>query len=214
MNPPALYDEKIFYPKVESGFAFKPYMNNVYVEAFNNQTFNQDGNESAILKTKIYNPPDLIFQHLPLKGKVENIEANSMRNVYSKDTLASVDIKEFIKIWGKVIEIYESVIYRENLKISLFRKDIEKMFTLGQKYKDESDDLMQNLLKLFMKSLYAVQKRKDIYESSKCKCRTWMETEYVCIVSDYWKLPKGNFRVIFKKGDGLDDDGDVNSQFI
>ena len=32
----------------KSGFAFKPHMNDVYVKAFKNQTFNQDGNESAI----------------------------------------------------------------------------------------------------------------------------------------------------------------------
>ena len=45
-------------------------MNDVYVEAFNNQTFNQDGDESAILTIKFYNPPDLIIQHLPVKEKV------------------------------------------------------------------------------------------------------------------------------------------------
>ena len=47
-------------------------MSDVYVEAFNNQTFNQDGKESAILRRKYYNAPDLIFQHLPVKGKVKN----------------------------------------------------------------------------------------------------------------------------------------------
>ena len=55
-------------------------MNNVYVEAFNNQTFNQDGDESAILRIKYYNPPDLIFQHLPVKEKVKNVEINRRRN--------------------------------------------------------------------------------------------------------------------------------------
>ena len=55
-------------------------MNNVYVEAFNNQTFNQDGDEFAILRMKYYNLRDLIFQHLPVKEKVKNIEVNRMRN--------------------------------------------------------------------------------------------------------------------------------------
>ena len=36
--PSAMYNEKSVYPKMETGFAFKPHMNNVYVEAFNNQT--------------------------------------------------------------------------------------------------------------------------------------------------------------------------------
>ena len=68
---PAMWDEKSIYPKKETGFAFKPHMNDSYVEAFNNQTFNQDGNERTFLKIKYYNPPDLIFQHLPIKEKVK-----------------------------------------------------------------------------------------------------------------------------------------------
>ena len=46
--PSALYDEKSVNPKIESGFVFKPHMNVFNVEAFNNQTFKPDGNESAI----------------------------------------------------------------------------------------------------------------------------------------------------------------------
>ena len=65
----AMWDENSVYPKLEIGFAFKPDMNDVYVEVFNNQTFNQDGNESAILKITYYNPPDLIFQHRLVKEK-------------------------------------------------------------------------------------------------------------------------------------------------
>ena len=48
--PSTMWDEISVYPKVQTGFASKPRMNGVYVESFNNQTFNQDGNESAILK--------------------------------------------------------------------------------------------------------------------------------------------------------------------
>ena len=42
-----------------------------------------------------------------------------------------------------MIEIYEGVIYRENLKVSPFKKVIDKLFELGQKYKDENNDVMQ-----------------------------------------------------------------------
>ena len=42
-------------------------MKNIYVAAFNSQTFNEDGKDSAILRKKCYNPPDLLFQHLPVK---------------------------------------------------------------------------------------------------------------------------------------------------
>ena len=60
-----------------------------------------------------------------------------MRIGYIIDTLTSVDIQEIVKIGGKVIGIYEGVIYRENLRISPFRKVIENIFALRQKYKDE-----------------------------------------------------------------------------
>ena len=66
-----------------------------------------------------------------------------MRNGYINDTITSVDNQETVKIGGKVIEIYERVIYRENFKISPFRKVTEKLFAFRQKYKDEKNDLMQ-----------------------------------------------------------------------
>ena len=53
-----------------------------------------------------------------------------MRNGYINDTLTSVDICEIVKKGGKVIQIYEGVIYRENFKILPFRKVIGKLITL------------------------------------------------------------------------------------
>ena len=209
LYPSAMWDENSLYSKIETGFAFKPYMNIVYVEAFNNQTFNQDGDASAILRKECYNPPNLIFQHLPVKEKVKNIEVKSMRNEFIIDTLTSVDICEIVKIGGKLIEIYESVFYREIFKISPFRKVIEKLVTSKQKYEDEHNDLLQGLVKLFMNSLGGVQIRKDIDQSYKCKSQHWMETEFDENELDYWKLPNGNYIVKFKKDDGLDGDNDV-----
>ena len=40
----AMWDKNSVYPKIDSGFAFKPHMKKTYVEAFNNQTPNKDGN--------------------------------------------------------------------------------------------------------------------------------------------------------------------------
>ena len=131
LYPSAMSNEKSVYPKIETGFAFRPHMNDVYIESFNFQSFNQDGNASAILKIKYYNPPNLIFQHLPIKKKVEKrIEVNRMRNGYISDTLTSVNFSELSKMGGKVIEIYEGVIYRENFKISPFGKVMENLFSL------------------------------------------------------------------------------------
>ena len=70
LYPSAMWDEKSFYSKTETGFAFKLHMNDVYVEAFNNQSFNQDGNESAILKIKHYNPHSIMIQHLLVREKL------------------------------------------------------------------------------------------------------------------------------------------------
>ena len=103
------------------------------------------------------------------------------------------------------------MVYRENFKISPFRKVIEKLFALRQKYKDEKNDLMQGLVKLIMNSLYGVQVRKDINESYSCKSETWMKTEFDENVLDYWKLPNGNYIVKMKKDDGLDDDCDIKN---
>ena len=58
-----------------------------------------------------------------------------MRNRYIIDTLASVDIQEIVEIGGKMIRIYQGAFYRESFKISPFRKSIEKLIALRQKYK-------------------------------------------------------------------------------
>ena len=98
-----MWVENGVYPKIETGFAFKLHMNTTFVDAFNNQTFNEDGDESAILTIKYYNPPDLIFQHWPNKEKIKKIEVNGMRNGYIIDTLTSVDIQEIVEIGGNVV---------------------------------------------------------------------------------------------------------------
>ena len=44
----AMWHEKSVDSKIKTGFASTPHLNDVFVEDFNNQFFNQDGNESAI----------------------------------------------------------------------------------------------------------------------------------------------------------------------
>ncbi len=50
----ALWEEKTVYPKIKSGFAFKPHKNTIYVDVFNNKSFKQDGNQSVISKKYIH----------------------------------------------------------------------------------------------------------------------------------------------------------------
>ena len=49
-----------------------------------------------------------------------------MKVCYIVDVSTSVDVQEIAKIGGKVIKIYEGVIYRENLKINPFRNITEQ----------------------------------------------------------------------------------------
>ena len=118
-----------------------------------------------------------------------------MRDGYVIDHLTSVDIQENVKIGGRVIEIYEGVIYRENFKESPFRKVIDNLFALWQKYKDENNDVMQLLAKLLMNSLYGENIRKDIEEKFACKSEAWMMTEYDERGEDYWKISGINYIV-------------------
>ena len=130
-----------------------------------------------------------------------------MRNGYIIDTLTSVDIQEIVKIGGRVCEIFEGVIYRENFKVSPFRNVIDKLFALREKYKykDENDDVMQLLVKLLMNSLYGENIRKDIEGKFACKSEAWMMDNYDERVKDYWKTSGINYIVKM-----IDDPGSEN----
>ena len=158
LYPSAMYDESSTYPKIETGFAFTPEMNNEIVNQFNMKTFTK----SAILKIKYYNPNDIVLQHIPVKEEVNKVEVNRLRNGYIIDVLTSVDIQEIVRIGGKVIEVYEGVIYRENYKVSPFRDFIKNLFDLRLKYKSEGQDILQEMVKLIMNSIYGQTIRRDI----------------------------------------------------
>ena len=178
----AMWDEKSFYPKIETGYSFIKNTNGELVEKFNTGNFSQG---SAISKLKFYNPKKLIVQHLPVKEKEKKSETNCMRNGYIIDTLTSVDIQEIVKIGGKVLEVFEGVIYQENFKVSPCRKVIDKLFASEQNYKDEGNDVMQLLVKLLMNNSYGENKRKDNEEKFACKSEAWMMSENDERVKDY-----------------------------
>ena len=45
--PSAMWANDSVYPKIETGYTIKPHLNDVFVNDFYIQTFNQDGNDSA-----------------------------------------------------------------------------------------------------------------------------------------------------------------------
>ena len=128
------------------------------IKKFNEGNFTQ---RSANLKIKYYNPKNLIVQHLPKKNELKK-EINCLRSGYIVHTLPSVGHHEIVKIGGKVIETYEGVIYRKIFKVYPFKKVIDKLFELRQKYKVETNDIMQLLVELIMNGLYGEQIRKDV----------------------------------------------------
>ena len=129
-----------------------------------------------------------------------------MRNGYRTQVLTSVDIQEIIKIGGRVIEIYEGVIYRESFKINPFEKVITKLFALRQKYKEVNNDVMQLLVKLIMNALYGEFLRKDITESYQCKSEMWMQTQYDERVLVHHKIKYVNYIVKMKDDESLQDE--------
>ena len=122
-----------------------------------------------------------------------------MRNGFIIDTLTSIDFQKVVKFGGKAIEIYEGVIYRQKFKVSPFRKVIDKIFALRQKFKDENKEVMQLLVRLLMNSLYGEKIRKYIEERIGRKSEYWMMSDYDEQVKEYWKTAHGNY--IVKKSD-------------
>ena len=129
-----------------------------------------------------------------------------MRNGYITQVLTSVYIQEIVKIGGKVIQIYEGVIYREKFKINPFKKVIDKLFELRQKYKEENNKVMQLLNKLSMNSLFGEFLPKDILKSYPNKSENWMQTEHDERVLDYQKVKYGKYIVKMKDDEGLEDE--------
>ena len=129
-----------------------------------------------------------------------------MRNRYIIETLTSVDIQKIAKIGGGVVEIYESVFYREKLRASPFKKVIDKLNALRQKHKDEKNDVMQVSVELIMNSLYGETTRRDIGEKFACKSEAWMMSEYDEKVEDYWKIGYGKYFVKMIEDAGLENE--------
>ena len=203
LNASAMWDEKNVYPKYETGYGFKPHMNDLFDIDLNNESFNQNGIDSAILKINSYNPPSLISQQLPVKEKVTEIEVNGIRNGCIIDALTCVDIFVIAEVVGKVIEIYESVVYRKNFSKSPFRKVLINYLLSDKNLKTKVlTQLMQGLVKSVMNSLYGVRIRNDVNGSYFCKSYHWMKTEYDENALDYWKSPNANYILKMKKDDG------------
>ena len=92
LYPSAMWDNLSLYPKTETIYTFKPYMNDVFVNNFNNQTSNHDGNENAFSKKYILQSIKSNISTFTNYRKSFKKEVNRKRHGYIIDTLTSVDI--------------------------------------------------------------------------------------------------------------------------
>ena len=86
------------------------------------------------------------------------------------------------------------------------RKNIDKLFALKQKYKNENNDVMQLLVIFLMNSLYGENIRKDIEEKFACKSEAWMMSEYDERAKDHWKISGIKYIVKMIDDAGLEDE--------
>ena len=177
---------------------------------FNSGRWNEI-NRSAFLTIKYHNPKNLIFQHLPIKEKIENPyknnrleEINRMRNGIIIDTLTSVDIVEIVKYGGVIIEVYEGF-FCHNLEYNPYTEFVTDMFKKRDYFKSQGKDLLQNLAKKFGLPVYGGNIRKDINEEYKCVTENWMKENFDDRVKEWFPLKNGNLIVKLQDDKGVDD---------
>ena len=210
LYPSAQIDKNSTWPKIETSYPFNTFMNDAICTLFNSGRWNEL-NRSAFLTVKYHNPENLIFQHLPIKEKIENPyknnrfeEINRMRNGIIIDTLTSIDIVEIVKCGGVILEVYEGF-FCHNLNFNPYTEFVTDMFQKRDMFKSQGKDLLQNLAKKIGLSVYGGNIRKDINEEYKCVTENWMRENFDDRVKEWFPLKNGNFIVKLEDDEGVDD---------
>ena len=210
LYPSAQIDKNSTWPKIETSYPFKKHMNDAICTLFNSGKWNQL-NRSAFLTIKYHNPENLVFQHLPIKEKINNPyknnrleKINRMRNGIIIDTLTSVDIVEIVKYGGDILDIYEGF-FCHNLEFNPYTEFVTDMFEKRDLFKSQGKDLLQNLAKKIGLSVYGGNIRKDINEEYKCVTENWMRENFVDRIKEWFPLKYGNFIVKLEDDEGVDD---------
>ena len=210
LYPSAQMDKNSTWANIETAYPFKKYMNDSICTLFNSGRWNEL-DRSAFLTVKYHNPENLIFQHLPVKKKVNNPyknnrleEINRMRNGIITDTLTSVDIVEIVKYGGIILEIYEGF-FCHNLEYNPYTEFVTHMFEKRDLFKSQGEDLLQNLAKKIGLSVYGGNNRKDINEKYRCVTENWMKENFDDRVKEWFPLKNGNSIVKLEDDEGVDD---------
>ena len=185
-------------------------MSDAVCSLFNSGRWNEL-NRCAFLTVKYHNPENLVFQHLPVKEKIENSyknnrleEINRMRNGIIVDTLRSVDIVEIVKSGGVILEVYEGFFCR-NLEYNPYTEFVTDMFEKRDLIESQGKDLLQNLAKKIGLSVYGGNIRKDINEEYKCVTENWIRENFDDRVKEWFPLKNGNLIVKLQDDENVDD---------
>ena len=208
--PSAQIDKNSTWPKIETSYPFKKHMNESICTLFNSGRWNEL-NRSAFLTVKYHNPENLIFQHLPIKEKIEKPyknnrleEINRMRNGIILDTLLSVDIVEIVKYGFVILEVFEGF-FCHNLEYNPYTEFVTDMFEKRDMFKSQRKGLLQNLAKKIGLSVYGGNIRKDINEEYRCVTENWMKENFNDRVKEWFPLKNGNLIVKLEDDEGVDD---------
>ena len=89
---------------------------------------------------------------------------NRLRNGFITQVLANNDTDEIVEMGGKIGNIYERFVYKENFTVAPFKTVKEHLLDLKLKFEEEGINLMVDIIKLCMISLYGQSVRTDIDE--------------------------------------------------
>ena len=210
LYPSAQIDKNSTWPKIETSYAFKKYMEESICTLFNSGIW-PEINKSVFLTIKYHNPENLIFQHLPIKEKIEKPyknnrfeEINRMRNGIIIDTLTSVDIVEIVKCGGEILEVYEGF-FCHNLNFNPYTEFVTDMFEKRDLFKSQGKELLQSLAKKIGLSVYGGNIRKDINDEYKCVTENCLRENFDDRIKEWFPLKNGNFIVKLEDDEGVDD---------
>jgi hypothetical protein len=202
LYPSAMAMEGYKYPDLEKCTAFTPSMEDELINKFNSGTFQYTGLFHCIY----FNPLDLEFQHIPVKEDASGAIAtvNRLRNGFIEAHLCSVDMEEIVKIGGKIIRLFEGIIFESHYEVSPLKNYVEYLFELRMRYKKEGNKVMETLVKLMLNALYGKCIQKDISKEIHIWSEETLRGKFDERVIDYSRLPCGKYIVELKEEEGVD----------
>ena len=112
-------DNNSSWPKIDTACPFKNFMSDAVCSLFKSSRWNEL-NICAFVIVEYRNPEILVFQHLLVKGKINNPyennrleECNRMRNCVIVDALISFDINEILEsgaVFWKFLKVFSVII--------------------------------------------------------------------------------------------------------